>query len=139
MSGLERLFDHVTVARKIISRLTDWDVRQLCRDPYWSILNVLPGKFWRDRARKNYVNSESEILLANNFEIFGFYDYVNFIITVDSIRRCDTKAQIRSFLTNSLPNGPGTEPILHSRTSHSSSHISWSSTMNTTVIMNTQK
>ena len=81
LSISSKIFIKNSDERRIISRLTDWDVRQLCRDPYWSILNVLPGKFWRDRARKNYVNSESEILLAQNFEIFGFYDYVNFILT----------------------------------------------------------
>ena len=85
MSGLERLFDHVTVARRVIARLSDWDVRQLCRDPFWSLLNVLPGRFWRERARQKYTKSDFEILLAQNFEIFGFYDYVNFIITGEII------------------------------------------------------
>jgi len=65
-------------------------------------------------------------------------DYSEFLCIIDSIKRCETKYKLKSFFTQQLESGPGTEPIIRGRTSLSSNQIVWSSSTNGSIIMDTE-
>ena len=58
MATLERLFDHVTIAKRITDGLSDTDLRRLVTDDYWEILDILPTSYWLKRAEKQFCRSK---------------------------------------------------------------------------------
>lgn len=138
MSSLESLFAHVTIAKRITDRLSDVDVRRLASDPYWSIFHILSGGYWRKRAQKHYCRSKLGSRLIQEVNFSTVDDYCEFLCILDSIKRCDTKYKLKSFLTQHLENGPGTEPLVRGRTSLSFNQIVWSSSATGSIVMNTE-